>query len=539
MKGSLRHRIAGRPGAHAAGLAILPLALLLLVATARPAPAAAATVSGTVRNGQGLRVLVVQANGTTRTKVIGSSTGAFSISGVNLRGASLQLVRSDGSYYGPVVLKRTSAKAFTFIKGSLSLKLGAIALKGGFAVAERPRTGRYQTLAAYTAKAVSGRPIGARKLGLVKTVTPAGYRGAGGDLDLDGIVNAFDIDDNGNRVIDNIDRTRRGDSRPSAPVAARAAAARTQEPATEFRMFSNFKLRGDTAINADIPGIADVDSLIDAWVPVTVCLATEVLGAGSGTLDGLGNTYLVQHEVNSQVFPIVNDTDATYTDAILNVFNGDTGDAQIRPGALPSEIGSGDCFVETIADGTKYPGTLNFVFNTAPALKSYQWDTQDAATEIAYNDDGTVAAGSTFTKPAGASQLTLTFWRPQRRATPAEAAAGSTWIDMGGLMYIIQIIGPTTVDNPAPGNAPQDSYSNASANGIPITLTPDNEGVLDPTADVPASSGNTVTFTIDFTKCYSEADWASFTTGDVIDIDLMAQSKYGDNASYGLRFEMQ
>jgi len=542
-----RHGVARRV-ACAVGLAALVPALLLATAAATPATARAATVSGVIEQGTGLRVLVVQANGKTRTTTITAMSGAFSVSGAKLRNASLQLVNADGSYFGPVVLKATATKAYAFVKGARNLKLGKVTLKKGYALVRVPRTARVQTLAAYTAKAVKGKPIGARKLGLVKTAKVLGYNGAGGDLDLDGVVNAFDIDDNGNRVIDNVDRTGRGSTRPSAgsfrtPFAAGSSAGTPARDGVlaggEFRIFSNFKLRFESAINVNIPGITDVDGLIASNLPTTVALATEVMGGDRALLDGLGNSYLLPHMVGPVAYPRMNWSDATYVDGVLELVK-DGADAQILPGALPSEIGSGDCFVQTAQDGSKYPSTLNYVFNTAPALKSYQFDNQATATEVAYDGNGAFVGGDRYLPcPVGAKTLTLTLWRPQRRATPAEAAAGE-WVDIGGLMYVIQILGPNTPSNPVPGgNAPRTAYSNASANGVPITLSPENEGVLDSATDAPSNAANTITFTLDLAQCYPNGALDAFSVGDVLDLDLMAQSAYGDNAARGLLFKIQ
>ncbi len=189
---------------------------MLVASAAAPAPAAAATVLGSVQGGAGYEIVLVQANGKARKTTVSGSSGKFSIGAATLAGASLQLVGTDGSYYGPIVLKASTSKALVFIWGASNLNIGTVVLKQGYALARRVPLRRWQTLAQYAARAVNGKPIGAGKLGLVRTSQPMGLRGPGGDLDLDGIVNVFDIDDNGNRVIDNVDRRRR-----ARPVAAR------------------------------------------------------------------------------------------------------------------------------------------------------------------------------------------------------------------------------------------------------------------------------------------------------------------------------
>ena len=191
------------------------LVLALAVTGIATASAAAATISGSLKNGKGYQVLLVQSNGTTKKARISSAAGTFSIGGASLGNASLQLVRRDGSYYGPVVLKAAADKAYVFVARSAGLNLGAIVLKGGYALVKVAPVGRYQKLATASAKAVRGKPIGAGRLGLVRTAEPGGLNGPGADLDRDGVINAFDIDDNGNLILDNVDRTGRGAARRS------------------------------------------------------------------------------------------------------------------------------------------------------------------------------------------------------------------------------------------------------------------------------------------------------------------------------------
>lgn len=524
-------------------LAAIFLATMALTA----APALAATVSGVVKSGKGYQVLLVQANGTTRTAKITKSTGVFSLSGVRLSNASLQLVKADGSFYGPIVLKAAASKAFTFIKGTANLRVGTATLRGGYALLEVSPTGRYQTLAAYTAKAVGGRPLGARRLGRVTTAEPGGLNGPGADLDLDGVVNAFDIDDNGNLILDNVDRTGRGSTRPRAGSSGAAAGTVAHRIAhyDEFRMFSNFKLTGATSINVNIRAIADVNGLIAQFLPPTVTLATQVIG-GTAELDGLGNSYILDHTVGGATYPLMNFAPATHTGNLLDLVTGPSNDAQILPGALPSQIGAGDCFVETVADGTSYPGTLNFVFNTAPALKSYQFDTDPTPTEVVYDANGVSPQGMTpqaqarLPVPTGATKVTLTFWRPQRHATAGEMGNAEGWVDIGGLEYCVDIPNAPVTIYGTGGSSTHDaggSYSDASANGTPIATTPADRRVLDSATDAPSSPANTITFTVDLTTCFS--GWSTLGSGAQFDFDIAASSAYGDNAARKLYFRLE
>ncbi len=516
------------------------------------ASATAATVSGTLTGGRGLHVVVVQSNGTSKKTTITSTKGTFKVVGATLAGASIQLVSKNGTYFGPVLLGGSGTKVYATIKGSGNLVLGTFKRKSGYAAALAP-AGRYFTTAAYTVAAKSGKPVGAGKLGLVKVgngkSTLKGYNGQGRDADLDGIPGAFDIDDNGNLIIDNVDRTTRsGRSLRRFSPALRAVCPTPDQPQpagctppggapsdgtpppvtdTEFKLFSNFKLTDATSINVSIPGITGIDALIDAAVPTTVTLATQVIGATSSTLDCLGNTYCAPHGA----YPLVNSVAASYTGAFLNLLKGTTGDAQIMPGAARTDIGSGNAFLQ-IDGTTSYPGVLNFVFNTAPALKSYNVGAGEQT--LFYDASGVSASGMTPSTPitttAGATSITVTFWRPQRSALSSEAWFGSAnpWTDIGGLAY--------RADTP---NAPTGStkrsctggYSAGSANGVAVTAATD--GVVDPAIDTEASAANTISWTIDLATCF---DWSLMATGTSFDLDIQAFSTYGDNAARKLYF---
>ena len=538
------------------------LALVAVVATAfAAAPASAATVSGTLKSGKGYTIVVVQSNGKAKKLKVTSTKGTFKVTGVTLSGASINLISSTGKYWGPVVLAGSGTKVYETIKGSGDLALGTVTRKTGYAVAVAPKT-RYQTGAAYSVKAAKGKPVGASKLGRVKvgngTSTLAGYNGSGKDADLDGIPGAFDIDDNGNLILDNVDRTGRAGKRlalvrafgpalrdicptPDQPQPAGCtpptppssgggtSSATTASAPTEFKLFSNFKLTDRTSINANIAAITDLNLLIAAAVPTTVTLATQVIGGATATLDCLGNVYCVSHTVGSATYPLVNFAAATFTGTYLDLATGSTGDAQISPGAAPADIGAGDAFIEMVGSNS-YPGTLNFVFNTAPALASY--NVGSGVQTVTYDASGVAALGMSQAAPitlaAGATSLTVTFWRPQREALSTETGS---WTDIGGLTY--------RADTP---NAPLGStkrscvgaYSAATSNGAVVATTATSDGVLDPALDAEANVGNTISWTIDLATCF---DWSLMASGTAFDLDIQAVSVYGDNAARKLFFK--
>lgn len=558
-----------------AGIAVAILVMAALVAgVCVPADSPAASVTGVMSGGTGYKILLVQANGKARKATITSRAGKFSITGAKLANASLHLVNPDGSYGGPVVLKASTTRAYVFIKGAASLNLRSVVLKPGWAKASRAPAGRYQTLAACAARAVGGRPAGAGKLGRVRTATPMGLKGSGADLDLDGVISAFDIDDNGNLVLDNVDRSGRGASRPragSSGAAALLAPARGgAEPlgpppldtTGQFYLFSNFwptavgpwTALPAASINANIAAIADIDALIDRYLPMALSLAMEAPDGTPAQLDGLDNSYVAEHAVSGVTYPLVGLDYATPTYASPGILDlipdpRHPSGCPVKPGALANEIGAGDCFVMTTSSGARYPGTLNFAFNTAPALKSYRFDTDAEPTDLVYDADGVQIRDGRRelggvqievpTTPAKASTVTLTFWRPQRKAVPGEAASSRGWVDIGGLWYALEASVPRqSMDDPGTGTASVvGAVSNVIANGAPVPPSPWEGGFLDPAADLPADPGDTVSFTFDLARCYSS--WPSLASGAFFNIGLQARGGYGDNAATGLWFTLE
>jgi hypothetical protein len=234
-------------------------------------------------------------------------------------------------------------------------------------------------------------------------------------------------------------------------------------------------------------------------------------------------------------FPAAFDTDG---DGFGTLTAGPTGDFQLRTGAKAPEIGSGDAFVERITTGgseTQLPGVLNYAFSTTPALTS--WSEGGRSGTISYP----VAPGTPGTpgSPIGVSGsgdviVTMTFWRPQRKAIPG-SAEGSGWVDIGRLKYTADV--PNGPSDPGggdpgrgPGNCPGSTYSTSDPN-----LTVTGDGVLDSASDRPSDPANALTFSINLTQCLASAGktWGS---GQALSVDVQARSEFGDNAAQMLRF---
>jgi|GEM_PF-894994 len=565
-----------RAARRALGAGVLAL-LLCAGLLALTGNAAASTVSGTLKQGKGYRVVLVQGNGFAKKVTVSKASGAFRLSTRRLARSTLHLIRSDGSYFGPIVLKATPKRSYCTVAGRVRLQLGAVTLKRGYAVVRKVPRGRYDTRRAYVATARRGKPIGAGKAGRVRVAVLLGYQGEGGDLDRDGLVGAFDIDDNGNMILDNVDRTWRGEMRPAAKTPSQAAAREAlgedppppPPPFRQFRISSNFRLpgggadqgTGEMCVNANIPGIEDVDGLIDTVLPPVLLLFMPVMSGtddgSTATLDGLGNAWVPQHPVGGFTYPMYEKNLSIREEERLTAGHskgpglldlvaavGRDGDAFIFPGATSSQISPGDAFIERLDDGRQYAGVLNFVFNTVPAVKSYRFD-DGAVTERSYDAQGVPADNGILDVPAGARTVTLTCWRPQRKAAPGETGSPTgSWVDMGKLSWEAPPLrmadnGTGDVDVQVGDSGYLVSASSETAAGsIPVPVEPDIPEVVDPVADKPADPASTFTLTLDFAQMFPQWGTDELLSGYVVGVDIGARAAFGDLASMRVRFRV-
>ena len=114
------------------------------------------------------------------------------------RTVTLHLLGSTGRYLGPVVVAGSGRRAVVRVRAGA--KLGTLRVRDGWARAGRKvparRRGRGRA-----ARAHAGVPIGAGVLGRVRS-RAAGPAGQGRDRDLDGIPGRYDVDDDGDLVLD-------------------------------------------------------------------------------------------------------------------------------------------------------------------------------------------------------------------------------------------------------------------------------------------------------------------------------------------------
>lgn len=488
------------------------------------AKARTTTVVGKVAGGGGMRLIAVAANGRATVRVLPGS-GAFSLPVST--GTSLHLTTSGGDYYGPVMLRgngkgkkgraarKAKASAAGAITGSLDYgffkagaakkaNLGVVRLRGGWAAPAKPASANAViTSRASSSQAVRGVPIGAGNSGRVAVAASqalAAPSRPGNDFDRDGIIGAFDVDDNGNLKLDNVDNSNVGGS-------VRLTARDGSLDSTGFRMFSNYK--------ATEPSFSDV---VNANVKVPT---TAELDASTRTKLGLA----------VQVIPgaTLGCTGQVYCPASpMPLTTGPTGDFQWRlsdtyPGLTAADVNPGDTFVETGPDGIAYPGVLNFVFRTTPALLSYQFvdgSGNALAPEVAvdYTQPNPVGSANNRINVSSGNRVKLTFWRPQRQAFASEAGGVGGYVDIGNLSYM--------ADNPnsGGGGCPATAGDSAGATVSDGSWT----NVQDTLGDAATDAGRTLSMIVDAKTCAGARSDS--------DLDIQAKSLYGDNAAQKIYF---
>lgn len=453
-------------------------------------------------NKSGYTVIALAANG--RARVVPAPTGVFRIVAPAPR-VSLQLRDPDGKYAGPVVVGRKGAHALTGLRAGTHL--GKVVIHPTYGqVAHRPP--RDSVDMSRWARARHGVPIGAGHYGRVRSKLPS--RPPAGDRDADGVPDVIDIDDDGDLVIDNVDRSK---------ASPQSLAPGEDNPPEWVKAFLGSGVV--FAANANAPTLVDGIGrllpesgilMISTWPGDSVELDCGGANQSTPRTEGLvycstGGTGRVQTADGSNpAFPGDFDPDGN---GMGNLTPWPTGDntLMLLHGATAAQIGTGDVLVQRINNGaqTQSTATVQYVFATVPTLTSYD-DGHGGIVTVPYpvlpggagdtEENGfPVTAG-----PNGHVVVRLTFWRPQRTPIPPETAS---WIDIGHLSYGISV--GYTGDY-----CPISSLSNPSST---LTQTPEftkEGGILtDQADDQPADPANTLSVTVDLTGCL-DAQGVSF-----------------------------
>ncbi|MEX2196572.1 MAG: hypothetical protein WD844_14925 [Thermoleophilaceae bacterium] len=491
----------------------LAASLVVLVVSA-PAAAAPRTISGTLSE-PGYTVIALAANG--RAEAVRPRRGRFRLrppSGT----VTLHLRAADGAYAGPVVVRRAGRRALLGVRAGA--RLGRITVRDGYARTAR-RLRRRWLDSRRSARARRGVPIGVGNFGRVRsrrTRTPAP-----GDRDIDGIPDRLDIDDDGDLVLDKLDRSRR----------TRAAQSGGQDPFDLATSLGAVPLERTANVNA-----GSTDAQIDTVLPDFGFLSVSVPRSGSAELDcggtpnpspppplagGLsycsyGGTGRVELPPPRNVFPECCDTDGDGFGALEPVVVGpDFLIFHLDHGATSSQIGTADTLILRVTDAgqeTKLADMNQFIFATAPALASFV--AEDGTTTVvpypvSAGDPGTLENGFPLVDGPDAGsdvQVTVTLWRPQRRPTsqqecvqpPAPTCVQTEWIDVGGLDYAAASR-EGQVRTSDSGWCPQSAFATADPNLSPGFPDPQGGGFRDRAPSGRPSVTNTFTYTLNLTEC--------------------------------------
>lgn len=515
------------------------LTFLSLLCVGNFALAAEKPITGILRSAPaaGTEVLAISDNGRSASASI--VKGRFSV--VPPASTARLYLLKDGKITGQLVLSKCKGTAKS--PKSCSTTQVYTAFKSGRALGTLAKSGKV-----YVSKAVSLGSVVAGSRVVARSSVPVGLasNGLGGramvtrslnqhqmaaassgaDVDGDGLVEALDVDDNNNGVIDNYD--------PSIVA----------QPENTFRVFSNFKLSIDESLNLHATGLST--ALIDAAMSKIQTLAIGVAG-GSGEVAELdcggltycsaGGTGTAPPESGSAFPGAAGGTFDSDGDGYGTITKGATGDFQLRTNATSAAIAAGDTLIERVtgSDGVEreIPGIINFVFTSTPAIKSYAVN-GGAEQTIDYTSTSSRVGSlsNCISVPAtGTVAFTVTGWRPQR---PGVSAAGeAAYVDIGNSKITIDIPNsPVPVSGSGggagPGNCAVSSYSESDPNlSIVSDALQDNKGDLD------ASSSNTFQFTVDLSACLATARSGAITwnAGERLNIEVQFRSQDGDNAS--------
>jgi hypothetical protein len=483
-------------------LLCLALCVTSLGLTAQAADAA--IVSGAVPNSAGYRVVLVKANGRAQYRTLGR-TGAFRFSGTSaqLRGGTLHLVRANGRYFGPVVLKSVGTSTYLQLSG-IGGSLGSIQRLGGFAKAPATTRASLIDLTRVARGARTGAPVGAGRFGFVArrfkfksdaTITLA----PGPDSDLDGVANVFDVDDDGDLTLDPLDRDQ------------------VDEAGLRVWFYSVLNAQVQDSRNVNMGATvtqAEIDALLREWQGLTFSLVgppSEVAKVTSVNVDCFALSYCRRTDGTGVMIDAPSgfawgdpwtkfDPDGN---GLPNMWNR-TREwfASIWTRADQSAIHIGDTFRWDIARGSAMESrtsSLNYYFVTTPALKSHT--SGGTTTNVAYPvGEGGVG---TFENPAplAGTSVALQLWRPQRTAI-ANAETGA-YRDMGGLFWGVELEPAGT------GEVINCGQSTISALSPTLRIQRDVDTGLflfDSAGDAAPDPARTIGFTVDLAACLAAAN---------------------------------
>jgi hypothetical protein len=509
------------------GLSCL-LGVAALLAASTPASAAPKRITGQLSK-PGYTVIALAANGKARSVRAGGRR--FTLR-PPARRVTLHLRARNGTYAGPIVVGRTRRGRAAILGIRAGARLGRIKLGRDHARLAKPLRERWVDRSR-SARGRRGVPIGnGRNSGFVRSKPPR--HPPPGDLDADGVANPLDVDANGNKVLDNLDRSTR---------------ARAAQSESGFGIHSDLGLPIYDTANANAPGS---DQQIEATLPRLGVLNVNILAGDSAELDctglvycspgGTGRVPANRNPPEGPRFPEeCCDPDRDGFGSLATEPNLPAGARSLTllHGATTAQIGTGDVLIQRVTSGgveSQFPSSVQFVFATASALVSYADTAGNSGTvpyPVAGPDPGPGGPGTIdnpFPVAAGADGnvvLTLTFWRPQRRPIPPEPGP---WTDIGGLTYTTGLSGVGFV-------CPQSSLSESDPALAPASspVLHTGGGLSDLAPDRPANAANMFTYTLNVTQCLASTG-RSWAQGETLGLDFIGVSGL-DRVEQGVAFK--
>ncbi len=505
-----------------------------LIATSAPAAAAPKSIAGNLSE-PGYTVIALAANG--QVKVARVLGGRFELRPPAER-VTMHLRAQGGTYAGPIVVGRRMSGRRAIMGVRAGARLGRIRLLGGYAkISRRLRPGRVD--GSRWARARRGVPIGAGVFGRVRSQPPR--RAAPGDRDVDGIPDQLDIDDDGDLVLDKLDRSRgrralaSADRDPfdlasslapplerTANVNAGSSDAQIDSVLPEFGSIG----MGFPSLGVPQADLIELDCGGDRQIPPRPIGLRYCSSGGTGRVEMPPGSDTLVPFPGSPGGPLDRDEDGYGT--VITESGPDFEIFHISHGATSAEIGTGDVLVLRLTkDGqeTELTDMQQFIFATVPALASYVDETgkeTKVSYPVAHGDPGTAPNGFPVVDGPDAGsdiEVTVTLWRPQRRPTseaecvqpPAALCTETEWIDAGGLDYTASSRDGQRATNDA-GWCRPNHFDENDPNLIPGFPDPQGGGFRDRAADRPANPANTYTYTLNLTRCLSHFGF-SFNSG--------------------------
>ncbi len=451
-------------------------AAALAAAVAIPTAAQGATITGSVKGGTGMSVVAIGLDGTASTaKVRAGGKFRLVVPNSRARTATLHLLTQSGKYSGPIVLARRKATGYVRTTTRTSA-IGAITRKSGFNLASGLPASAYSTAGSVRVIAKTGKPIGAGKLGLVRSAasskemsreaqqgggngqggnpsSPCGGA-VGGDCDRDGLPNSVDADDNGNLTIDFTDAVSvQTTARLLTYSDVRPGIADTLNVSTGATLNSINAFLGSTSVTRpvgltlafyyqgrDITGQDPSPALDAVWVQCGTAAPWCAPGTSQATISGFSEY--------PQILPSVPEFGATN----WSVFTGSTCAAQRQPCQAQPANYPAFGFMKSPQTGGGTPSSIWTAFTRPNSSATLEQVNADTVIDLNYR---TSPGGPVSTKPIGISPYFVT--------TPAIeriTANGSTQ----ALSYPYPETGPGTSD--------ASGFDLGSAGTIGLTVVP-------------------------------------------------------------------